>query len=537
MVETRANAKTGAAIKKLLGLQSKTARIRRGNQEFDTPIDQVQIGDQVIVRPGEKIPVDGIVISGRSSVDESLITGESFPSEKSIGMNVVGATINRDGLLTIESTRLGSDSTLAQIVKQVEHAQATKAPIQQLADIIAGVFVPVVIGVAVLTFCVWYFAFGDFTQALLRTISVLIISCPCAMGLATPLAVMVGMGRGAESGILFKSSAALQRLCDTTDVILDKTGTISEGKLAVTDIVCEPNWTEETILALAASLEYGSEHPLATTIVSKAMERKLDLQPSHEFQAVSGQGVQGIIDGKQLRVGNLRWMESQAIATDSLKARAIQLEQQAKTVMWIAIDGIVGGLIVVADTIKPSSKSAVDWMKEMGLRVAMITGDNIHTANAIARQVGVEDILAETLPQDKATRIKELQSVGKVVAMVGDGINDAPALAIADVGIAIGTGTDIAIESADVTLLRGDLNGVAQAMKLSAATMTNIKQNLFWAFAYNILLIPVAAGALAGFAFLPLMLRELHPIMAAFAMIASDLVIVANALRLKSLKL
>ena len=537
MVETRANARTGAAIKKLLGMQSKTARIRRGDQEIDIPIGQVKVGDHVIVRPGEKIPVDGLVLDGRSAVDESLITGESFPVEKSAGMKVVGATINREGLLTIKATCLGSESTLAQIVKQVEHAQSTKAPIQQLADKIASVFVPIVIGVAILAFCGWYFFVGDFTQALLRMISVLIISCPCAMGLATPLAVMVGMGRGAEHGILFKSSEALQRMCDVTDVILDKTGTISEGKLSVTDIVAGANGSEESVLGLAASMERGSEHPLATTIVAKAVERQLVLQTCREFQSMPGQGVQGTIDGDSIRVGNLRWMAEQGIAIDAMQSRALELEKQAKTVVWIACGGKVVGLIAVADTIKSSSKSAVDRMKQMGLRVSMITGDNVHTANAIGRQVGIEEILAETLPHDKAARVQNLKSAGKVVAMVGDGINDAPALALADVGIAIGTGTDIAIESADVTLLRGDLNGVSQAMKLSAATMRNIKQNLFWAFAYNVLLIPVAAGVLAGFAFLPLMLRELHPIMAAFAMIASDLVIVANALRLQSIKL
>jgi len=537
MVETRANARTGAAIKKLLGLQAKTARVLRGELEIDIPIDQVLAGDRILVRPGERIPVDGTVLSGRSAVDESLITGESLPVEKMPGLKVVGATINREGLLTIQATKLGSESALALIVKQVEHAQSTKAPIQHLADKIASIFVPIVICVALFAFCVWYFVIGDFTQALLRTISVLIISCPCAMGLATPLAVMVGMGRGAENGILFKSSGALQRLCEATQIVLDKTGTITEGKLSVTDIVAKLNHDQMSVLALVASLERGSEHPIAATIVAKAKELGLVIPECSDFQAVAGQGVQGSVHNQKTCVGNVRWMQSQGIAVDSLLSDAARLEEQAKTVMWVSIQDDIIGLIAVADTVKPSSGQAVKRMKESGLRVAMITGDNVHTAKAIAQQVGVEDVLAETLPQHKAGRIKELQAAGQVVAMVGDGINDAPALALADVGIAIGTGTDIAIESADVTLIRGDLNSVPEAITLSAATMRNIKQNLFWAFAYNVLLIPIAAGALAGFPYLPLMLRELHPIMAAFAMIASDLVIVANALRLQSIKL
>ncbi|MEQ1825466.1 MAG: heavy metal translocating P-type ATPase [Pirellula sp.] len=537
MVETRANARTGAAIKKLLGLQAKTARVRRGGHEVDIPIEQVRVGEQIVVRPGEKIPVDGVVLSGRSAVDESLISGESMPVEKSEGMQVIGATINREGVLMIQSTKLGSQSALAQIVRQVEHAQSTKAPIQHLADQIAGVFVPIVVAIAILTFCVWYFVVDDFTQALLRTISVLIISCPCAMGLATPLAVMVGMGRGAENGILFKSSSAIQTLCRATQIVLDKTGTVSEGKLSVTDVKPCHGFTDNSVLSLAAAVEQASEHPIATAIVSKAKERGLAIVRCDDFQSTSGQGVFGTVEGQKTLIGNTRWMRDHGIELLDMMEIASSLEQQAKTVMWLAKQGEIVGILAVADTVKPTSASAVRRMKESGLNVVMITGDNAHTANAIAQLVGIEDILAETLPQDKASRVRQLQSSGQVVAMVGDGINDAPALAMADVGIAIGTGTDIAIESADVTLLRGDLNGVPQAIRLSKATMRNIRQNLFWAFAYNVLLIPIAAGALAGFAFVPSGLRELHPILAAFAMVASDLVIVANALRLQTIKL
>jgi P-type Cu+ transporter len=537
IIESYSNAKTGAAIKKLLGLQAKTARVKRAGHEMDIPIDKVRIGDSVIVRPGERIPVDGIVLSGHSAVDESLITGESMPVEKSSGMNVVGATINREGLLTIQASRLGSDSALGQIVRQVEHAQSTKAPIQHLADQISGIFVPLVIVVAMIAFCVWYFVVGDLDQALLRTISVLIISCPCAMGLATPLAVMVGMGRGAENGILFKSSGAIQRLCSIDQIVLDKTGTISEGKLSVTDILASTGQTEDAVLALAATIEQGSEHPIASTIVAKAKEKSLQLPTSEGFQATSGHGVEGTVDGDKIYVGNRRWIQTHGVAIDPLLDRAIELEKQSKTVMWIARETTLVGLIAVSDTLKPTSASAVKRMKELGLSVSMLTGDNVHTAKAIAEQVGIDDVLSETLPKDKAARVKSLQSRGHRVAMVGDGINDAPALALADVGIAIGTGTDIAIESADVTLLRGDLNSVPKAISLSRLTLTNIKQNLFWAFAYNVLLIPIAAGALAGFPMVPAMLRELHPILAAFAMIASDMVIVANALRLKTIKL
>ncbi|MEZ6153005.1 MAG: heavy metal translocating P-type ATPase [Pirellulaceae bacterium] len=535
IVESQAKGKTGAAIQKLLGLQAKTARVQRHGQQIDLPLAQVVVGDMVIVRPGEKIPVDGVVLSGQSAVDESMLTGESLPVDKSAGMSVVGATVNRQGLLTIEAQKLPGDSALARIVQQVKQAQASKAPIQLLADRITNVFVPIVIGVALLAFGVWYFVIGDLNQALLRMISVLIISCPCAMGLATPLAVMVGMGRGAEQGILVKSSEALQRMGDVTQVVLDKTGTITQGSLSVTDVIPTADYSRERVLELAASLERASEHPLAAAIVAAAVEQGIALTDPHEFLSTAGHGVVGVVGLKRMQIGKRAWLELDQGSTQDIDSHALQLERQAKTVMWVAADGVVVGLIAVADTLKPSSSAAIAQLKELGLKVAMITGDNTHTARATGEQVGITEILAETLPGDKAARVQQLQSQGGVVAMVGDGINDAPALACADVGIALGTGTDIAIESADVTLLRGDLNSVPQALRLSKATLRNIKQNLFWAFAYNVLLIPVAAGVLASFTSLPLMLRELHPIMAAFAMILSDMIIVANALRLRTL--
>lgn len=537
IVESHAKGKTGAAIQKLLGLQAKTARVERDGQQMDLPLEQVVVGDTIIVRPGEKIPVDGIVIAGQSAVDESMLTGESFPVDKNVGMSVVGATLNREGLLTIEARKLGGESALAQIVKQVKQAQASKAPIQLLADRISNIFVPIVLAIALLTFGVWYFAFGELTQALLRMISVLIISCPCAMGLATPLAVMVGMGRGAEQGILFKSSEALQRVGDITHIVFDKTGTITEGQLSVTDVITTDDHDRRSILELAACVESGSEHPLAATIVAEAHKESLQWRKPEQFLAVVGKGVATTLDSRIVRVGKASWLRELGIDTQHLQSAAVQLEQQARTVMWVSVDHTVIGLIAVSDTIKSTSRQAISNLHQAGMKLAMITGDNLHTARATAKQVGIESVMAETLPGDKAARIAELQSQGNVVAMVGDGINDAPALAQADVGIAIGTGTDIAIESSDVTLLRGDLGSVSQAVRLSAATLRNIKQNLFWAFAYNVALIPIAAGVLAGFKFLPLMLRELHPIMAALAMVASDMVIVGNALRLRRVRL
>lgn len=533
-IEAKAKSRTGDAIQKLLGMQAKTARVRRGGKEIDLAIGQVVIGDQIIVRPGERIPTDGVVLSGQSSVDESMITGESMPVTKVAGESVVGATINGEGMLTIEAQNLGSESALAQIVRQVERAQATKAPIQALADRISAVFVPIVVIVAVAVFCLWCFALNQPLQGLLRAIAVLIISCPCAMGLATPLAVTVGMGRGGENGILFKSSESLQRVGDVTHIVFDKTGTITHGKMAVTDVVAGLGWSREDLLQQAASVERGSEHPVAAAIVAAAVESNVDIPAPDDFQATPGLGVIGTVSGKQVLVGNRGWLKSNSIVIESsLEQTATELGDQAKSVIWVAVDDQAIGLVAVSDTTKPGSARAIEDLRSSGLEVSMITGDSQHTASAVARQVGIDHVLAETLPGDKSIRIEQLQTQGDVVAMVGDGVNDAPALAQADVGIAIGSGTDVAIESADVTLLAGDLSAVSRAMKLSAATMRNIKQNLFWAFAYNILLIPIAAGVLAGFSSVPLMLRELHPMMAALAMVLSDLVIVANALRLR----
>ncbi|WP_199773746.1 heavy metal translocating P-type ATPase [Stieleria maiorica] len=535
-IEGRAKTRTNGAITSLLNLQAKTARIVRDGNQVDVPIEEVVLGDHVIVRPGERIPVDGVVIAGQSVVDESMITGESMPVQKPVGSDVIGATINGDGVLTIEAQHLGAESALARIVKQVADAQATKAPIQKLADQISAVFVPIVIAVALAAFCVWFFIIGDTVVAILRMIAVLIISCPCAMGLATPLAVTVGMGRGAENGILFKSSEAIQRVGRIDHVVLDKTGTITRGEQVITDTITLSDLDAEQLIAMAGSVEWGSQHPIAAAILNEAQRLGVETSMPDDVQSTPGQGVSARWDGKQVHVGNLRFVEQHSQVDAELQDRAAGLQRQAKTVMWVACDGAIIGLIAVADTIKPESAEAIRRLHGKGIVVSMLTGDNQHTAEAVAEQVGIDDVMAEVLPGDKTKRIRDLQSRGEFTAMVGDGINDAPALAQADVGIAIGTGTDVAIEAADVTLLGGELRGVARAVHLSAMTMRNIKQNLFWAFAYNVALIPVAAGVLAGVDSAPHWLRELHPITAAMAMVGSDLVIVSNALRLRRAK-
>ncbi|MDV6029806.1 MAG: copper-translocating P-type ATPase [Phycisphaera sp. RhM] len=535
-IEGRAKTRTNGAITSLLNLQAKNARVLRDGVEVDVPIQEVVLGDHVIVRAGEQIPVDGAVIAGESVVDESMITGESMPVHKPIGSGVIGATINGDGMLTVEARHLGAESALARIVKQVSEAQATKAPIQKLADQISGIFVPIVIAVAMVTFCVWFFVIGDTVGAILRMISVLIISCPCAMGLATPLAVTVGMGRGAENGILFKSSEAIQRVGAIKHVVLDKTGTITRGEQVVTDTIAVGGLSDERLIAMAGSVERGSQHPIATAILAEAERLGVDTTMPDDVQSSSGQGVTAVWQGQRVRVGNQRFIEQDSSIGPAMQTRAAELQRQAKTVMWIACEDEVVGLIAVADTIKPESAEAIARLNDQGIVVSMLTGDNQHTAAAVANQVGIDDVMAEVLPGEKTERIRELQSRGEFTAMVGDGINDAPALAQADVGIAIGTGTDVAIEAADVTLLGGELRGVARAVKLSVLTMRNIKQNLFWAFAYNVALIPIAAGVLAGVESAPMWLRELHPITAALAMVGSDLVIVTNALRLRRVK-
>ncbi len=547
LLEVRAKGRTSEAIKNLMGLQAKTARVVRDGNESDIPINEVIVGDLVVVRPGEKVPVDGVVVDGRSAIDESMITGESLPVSKTVGDEVIGATINKQGLLKFEATKVGKETALAQIIKLVERAQGSKAPIQRVVDRVAAYFVPVVIGVALLTFVIWYLATGDFVAALIRLTAVLVIACPCAMGLATPTSIMVGMGKGAEYGILFKDSAALEQAQKLDAIILDKTGTITKGESAVTDILIAEHAAQNAdsairnpqsaILQLAASAERGSEHPLGEAIVRAANERGLVLSEPGAFESIAGHGIAAQVDGHDVLLGNARLMQQRNVVLNGLGSKAEQLQNEAKTAMWLAVDGQASAIIGVADTIKDSSREAVAALHEQGLMVVMMTGDNEATAQTIAQEVGIERVFAEVLPGDKASFVAELQSEGHIVGMVGDGINDAPALAQADVGMAIGTGTDVAMETADLTLMRGDLRAVAQAIHLSKATMRNIKQNLGWAFGYNVALIPIAAGILAPFAWAPDFLRQLHPILAAGAMAFSSISVVSNSLRLRRVKL
>ena len=539
LLEARAKGRTSEAIKKLMGLRAKTARVVRQDALVDIPIEEVVRGDIVVVRPGEKIPVDGLVVDGHSSVDESMITGESLPVGKTTGDEVIGATLNKQGLLHIEATRVGRESALAQIIKLVEQAQGSRAPIQRLVDQVSAYFVPFVIATALLTFVIWLLAGQGLTAALVRMTAVLVIACPCAMGLATPTSIMVGIGKGAENGILFKSSAALEQAHKIKAVVLDKTGTITRGAPAVTDVVTSAASpvSETELLRLAASAERGSEHPLGEAIVQAAQEKGLALSAPAGFESIAGHGIVATVDGHRVLLGNLRLMQREAVNLNGLEAKVERLYQEAKTAMWLAVDGQASGLIGVADTIKDGSKEAVAALHKLGLTVVMMTGDNPATAQAIAAEVGIDRVFAEVLPGDKAANVAKLQAEGLVVAMVGDGINDAPALAQADVGIAIGTGTDVAMETADVTLMRGDLRSVPQAIHLSQATMHNIKENLVWAFGYNVALIPIAAGILAPFEWAPNFLRQLHPILAAGAMAFSSISVVSNALRLRRVKL
>lgn len=530
-LESKSKGKTSEAIKKLMGLQPKTAIVLVDGKEVETPIEEVGIGDIILVKPGTKIPVDGVVIEGYTSVDESMLTGESIPVEKNVGSKVTGASINKNGVIKFKAEKIGGDTALAQIIKLVEDAQGTKAPIAKLADTVSGYFVPIVIAIAVVASLLWFLVGGkDIVFVLTIFISVLVIACPCALGLATPTAIMVGTGKGAENGILIKGGEALESAHKVNTVIFDKTGTITEGKPKVTDIVLN-NVEEEYLIKIASSAEKGSEHPLGEAIVRYGEEENIKLEKVDDFKAIPGAGIQVIINKENILLGNKKLMNDNNILLEDLEEKSNELASQGKTPMYIAVDGKLAGIIAVADVVKESSKKAIEILHDMGIKVAMVTGDNVKTANAIASQVGIDMVLAEVLPEDKSKEVEKLQNQGNFVAMVGDGINDAPALAKANIGIAIGSGTDVAIESADIVLMKSDLMDVPTAIKLSHETIKNIKQNLFWAFGYNTIGIPVAAGLLYIFGG-PL----LNPMIAAAAMSLSSVSVVSNALRLKNFK-
>ena len=529
-LEAVSKGKTSEAIKKLMGLAPKTATIIKNGKEVSIPIEEVIVGDIILVKPGEKLPVDGEIIEGSTSIDESMLTGESIPVEKNIGSTVIGASINKAGFIKYKATKVGKDTALAQIVKLVEEAQGTKAPIAKMADIIAAYFVPTVMALAIIAAVGWLIAGESTVFALTIFISVLVIACPCALGLATPTAIMVGTGKGAEYGVLIKGGEALETTYKIDTIVFDKTGTITEGKPKVTDIICN-GIKEEEVLVLAASAEKGSEHPLGEAIVREAEDRSLEFKSLEHFKAVPGHGIEVTIEGKDILLGNKKLMIENNINIESLHVESDRLATEGKTPMYIAINNKLSGIIAVADTVKENSKAAIEELKKMNVNVAMITGDNKKTAEAIAKSVGIDIVLAEVLPEDKANEVKKLQGQNRKVAMVGDGINDAPALVQADVGIAIGSGTDVAIESADIVLMKSDLKDVVTAIRLSKATIKNIKENLFWAFGYNVLGIPVAMGVLHIFGG-PL----LNPMIAAAAMSFSSVSVLLNALRLKKFK-
>ncbi|WP_243356381.1 heavy metal translocating P-type ATPase [Bacillus litorisediminis] len=525
LFEARAKGRSSEAIKKLMGLQAKTATVLRNGEEIEIPLEEVTVGDVIYIKPGEKVPVDGEIIEGNSALDESMITGESVPVDKSAGDTVIGATINKNGFLKVKATKVGKDTALSQIIKVVEEAQGSKAPIQRLADQISGIFVPIVVGIAVIAFLIWFLwvSPGDFAEALEKLIAVLVIACPCALGLATPTSIMAGSGRAAEYGVLFKGGEHLEMTHKITTVVLDKTGTVTNGKPVLTDVVVNGKLAEETFLSLVGSAEKQSEHPLANAIVEGIKERNITLTDADQFEAIPGYGIKAIVQGHQVLIGTRRLLNQFNIPFEAHEMDAF--EENGKTAMLVAIDGEYQGLVAVADTIKDTSKQAIKRLKDAGIEVIMMTGDNKRTAQAIAGEVGIDQTIAEVLPEGKAEEVKKLQQQGKRVAMVGDGINDAPALAMADIGMAIGTGTDVAMEAADITLMRGDLNSIADAILMSHKTIRNIKQNLFWALAYNTLGIPIAA---AGF---------LAPWLAGAAMAFSSVSVVLNALRLQRVKL
>ncbi len=520
-LEAVAKGKTSEAIKKLMGLRAKTARVIRNGTEEDIPIEEVEVGDMVLVRPGEKIPVDGKIIEGNSSIDESMLTGESLPVEKKAGDFVIGATINKFGSFKFEATKVGKDTALSQIIKMVEDAQGTKAPIQKIADQVSGIFVPVVVGIALITFLVRFFVSSDLTAGIVSAVSVLVIACPCALGLATPTAIMVGTGKGAENGILIKGGEHLETAYKLNSVVLDKTGTITKGQPEVTDIVPLRGMDSSEVLRLASSSEKASEHPLGVAIYEKGKNDLGSIPDPDSFEAIPGRGIKAVIGDKTILIGTRKLMDEQGIRLDGVEEIITGFEDEGKTVMLFASEGRLEAVVAVADTLKENSREAIEDLKKMGIEVYMITGDNKRTANAIAKQVGITNVLAEVLPENKAEEVEKLKKQGKIVAMVGDGINDAPALATANIGMAIGTGTDVAIEAADITLMRGDLRTIPTAIRLSRKTMNKIKQNLFWAFIYNIIGIPFAAFGL------------LNPIIAGSAMAFSSVSVVTNSLSLK----
>jgi P-type Cu+ transporter len=532
LFENRARGQTSEAIRKLMGLQAKTARVIRNGQEVDIAIANVQLEDVILVRPGEKIPVDGEIIDGASTIDEAMVTGESVAVKKQPGDQVIGATINKTGSFKFRATRIGKDTFLAQIVKLVQQAQGSKAPIQRLADQITGWFVPVVMAIAIATFIIWYNVMGNVTLALTTTVGVLIIACPCALGLATPTSIMVGTGKGAENGILIKGADSLELAHKIQTIVLDKTGTLTQGKPTVTDFITVngiANSNELKLLQLAAAVERNSEHPLAEAVVQYAQSQEVQLSQAQDFEAIAGSGVQGYVSSRRVQIGTGRWMTELGIDTESLRQHWERLESLGKTVIWMAVDGKIQGIMGISDALKPSSAHAVRTLQKLGLEVVMLTGDNRRTAEVIAQEVGIKRVMAEVRPDQKVAQVKQLQAEGKIVAMVGDGINDAPALAQADVGIAIGTGTDVAIAASDITLISGDLQGIVTAIQLSRATMGNIRQNLFFAFIYNVAGIPIAAGIL-----FPIFGWLLSPIIAGAAMAFSSVSVVTNALRLRN---